>query len=107
MLARISRDELSDLLSGYGYTPHFVEGDEPAAMHERMAATLDRVVETIQHIQTQARTGIANERPLWPMIVLRSPKGWTGPKEVDGRKQKDPGEAIRCQWGKCTRTPST
>ena len=105
VLARISRDELFDLLSGYGYTPHFVEGDEPAAMHERMAATLDSVVETIQHIQTQARAGIATERPLWPMIVLRSPKGWTGPKEVDGRKTEGSWRSHQVPMGEMHENP--
>jgi xylulose-5-phosphate/fructose-6-phosphate phosphoketolase len=105
VLARISRDELFDLLSGYGYTPHFVEGDEPAAMHERMAATLDRVVETIQRVQTQARAGIATERPLWPMIVLHSPKGWTGPKEVDGRKTEGSWRSHQVPMGEMHENP--
>ncbi len=84
VLARIPRGELADLLRGYGHEPHFVEGDEPAAMHQRMAATLDRVVGEIRRIQGEARRGATAERPRWPMIVLRTPKGWTGPKEVDG-----------------------
>jgi len=71
-------------LRGYGYTPSFVEGDDPAAMHQLMAETLDRVLDDIGAIQRQARGGSGTERPRWPMIVLRSPKGWTGPKEVDG-----------------------
>ena len=87
VLARIDRHELESLLIGYGYTPYFVEGDEPEAMHQLMAATLDRVLDDIAAIQIKARTGDGPvERPRWPMIVLRSPKGWTGPKEVDGRK---------------------
>ncbi|HUY34631.1 MAG TPA: phosphoketolase family protein [Pirellulales bacterium] len=86
VLARISHDELESLLKGYGYTPYFVEGDDPPAMHQLMAATLDRVVDEIQNIQTVARRDGFQKRPLWPMIVLRSPKGWTGPKEVDGLK---------------------
>jgi xylulose-5-phosphate/fructose-6-phosphate phosphoketolase len=84
VLARIPQGELADLLRGYGHEPHFVEGDDPAAMHQRMAATLDRVVVEIRRIQGEARRGVAAERPRWPMIVLRTPKGWTGPKEVDG-----------------------
>jgi len=84
VLARMSHDELRDLMQGYGYEPHFVEGDDPAAMHQFMAATLDRVVERIREIQHDARTNGFHERPPWPMIVLRSPKGWTGPKVVDG-----------------------
>jgi xylulose-5-phosphate/fructose-6-phosphate phosphoketolase len=86
VLARISHEELDALLRGYGYTPYFVEGDDPAQMHQLMAATLDAVIGEIKHIQHDARTTGSAERPLWPMIVLRSPKGWTGPKEVDGLK---------------------
>ncbi|HHM05340.1 MAG TPA: phosphoketolase family protein [Gammaproteobacteria bacterium] len=86
ILARISHEELESLLVGYGYRPYFVEGAEPEAMHRRMADTLDRVVADIQAIQRQARSGGPVQRPRWPMIVLRSPKGWTGPKEVDGKK---------------------
>jgi xylulose-5-phosphate/fructose-6-phosphate phosphoketolase len=84
--ARIPREELELLLRGYGWKPYFVEGDDPAAMHQEMAATLDRCVEEIQRIQRQARATGQFERPQWPMVVLRSPKGWTGPKEVDGHK---------------------
>ncbi|MFA5938519.1 MAG: phosphoketolase family protein [Sinimarinibacterium sp.] len=86
VLARIPHDELESLFRGYGYTPHFVEGDDPARMHQQMAATLDRVIADIRAIQDRARRHGATERPRWPMIVLRSPKGWTGPKEVDGHK---------------------
>ncbi|MEW5792418.1 MAG: phosphoketolase family protein [Pseudomonadota bacterium] len=85
VLARISREELEDLFIGYGYRPYFVEGDEPAPMHQQMAATLDRVIEEIRAIQHRARHGGPLERPRWPMIILRTPKGWTGPKEVDGK----------------------
>jgi len=86
ILARISREELQQLLRGYGWTPYFVEGHEPMPMHQAMAATLDTVVEQIRKIQADARgsPGTA-ERPRWPMIVLASPKGWTGPKVVDGK----------------------
>jgi xylulose-5-phosphate/fructose-6-phosphate phosphoketolase len=86
LLARISHDELESLLKGYGWTPHFVEGDEPAAMHQQMAATLEDCVLEIRRIQQEARVSGTPARPRWPMIVLRSPKGWTGPKEVDGHK---------------------
>ncbi len=86
VLARISHGELEALLRGYGYTPYFVEGEDPAPMHQLMARTLDTVVREIKAIQTAARSQGFKERPLWPMIVLRSPKGWTGPKEVDGLK---------------------
>jgi xylulose-5-phosphate/fructose-6-phosphate phosphoketolase len=84
VLARISHAELEHLFQGYGYEPVFVEGDEPSAMHQLMAATLDRVLDRVRDIQHSARHGGASERPRWPMIVLRSPKGWTGPKTVDG-----------------------
>ena len=84
LLARIPRDELEMLFRGYGYEPHFVEGDEPEAMHQRMAATLDKVVAEIQRIQHDARQNGFTRRPRWPMIILRSPKGWTGPDVVDG-----------------------
>ena len=88
VLARISKDELTDLMKGYGYTPYYVEGDEPEAMHRLMAETLDRVVGEIREIQAKARSGgfTPADRPRWPMIVLRSPKGWTGPKVVDGKQ---------------------
>jgi xylulose-5-phosphate/fructose-6-phosphate phosphoketolase len=85
VLARIPGDELRDLMRGYGYEPYFVEGGEPEAMHRLMADTLDRVFDEIAHIQARAREGGEAERPRWPMIVLRTPKGWTGPKEVDGK----------------------
>jgi xylulose-5-phosphate/fructose-6-phosphate phosphoketolase len=84
VLARIERAELGQLLRGYGWDPQFVEGDEPEAMHQAMAASLDRVITGIQGIQQRAREGGASSRPAWPMIVLVSPKGWTGPKEVNG-----------------------
>jgi xylulose-5-phosphate/fructose-6-phosphate phosphoketolase len=86
IFARISRKELEQLFLGYGWTPYFVEGDEPGLMHEAMAATLDTVVEQIKEIQQGARSrkGSTLKRPRWPMIVLKSPKGWTGPKTVDG-----------------------
>jgi xylulose-5-phosphate/fructose-6-phosphate phosphoketolase len=84
VLARIGREELEQLLRGYGYHPHFVEGDDPEKMHPLMAATLDKVVAEIKKIQHDARgKGIAR-RPQWPMIVFTTPKGWTGPKVVDG-----------------------
>ncbi|MEA2158475.1 MAG: xylulose-5-phosphate/fructose-6-phosphate phosphoketolase [Solirubrobacteraceae bacterium] len=84
ILARIPARELRALLEGYGYAPRFVEGSDPKAMHALMASTLDEVAAEIASIQRAARNGSATERPRWPMIVLRTPKGWTGPKEVDG-----------------------
>ncbi len=86
ILARISREELASLFAGYGHKPYFVEGDEPEAMHTLMAATVDAVIAEIRDIQRKAHEGSLVDRPLWPMIVLSSPKGWTGPKEVDGKK---------------------
>jgi xylulose-5-phosphate/fructose-6-phosphate phosphoketolase len=86
ILARISHDELESLFVGYGYTPYFVEGSEPAAMHQKMTATLERVIADIRTQQKKARASKEAFRPRWPMIVLRSPKGWTGPKEIKGHK---------------------
>jgi xylulose-5-phosphate/fructose-6-phosphate phosphoketolase len=85
VLARIPRGELEQLLSGYGWNPLFVEGHEPMPMHESMASALDRAIDEIKRIQAEARTQGNLERPRWPMIVLASPKGWTGPKIVDGK----------------------
>jgi xylulose-5-phosphate/fructose-6-phosphate phosphoketolase len=85
VLARIPRNEVDAHFRGYGYTPHFVEGDDPMEMHELMAAALDAAVAEIQNIQKDARADGFKTRPSWPMIILRSPKGWTGPKEVDGK----------------------
>ena len=86
LLSRISHDELEQLLRGYGWTPHFVEGHDPSLMHQQMAATLEDCVLDIRRIQEGARASGKAVRPRWPMLVLRSPKGWTGPREVDGRK---------------------
>jgi xylulose-5-phosphate/fructose-6-phosphate phosphoketolase len=84
ILARISHEELEKFLAGCGWEPHFVEGDDPLTMHRQMAETLDSVVKKIKAIQQDARQNNNLNRPIWPMIVFRSPKGWTGPKEVDG-----------------------
>jgi xylulose-5-phosphate/fructose-6-phosphate phosphoketolase len=86
VLARIPRGELEKLLEGYGYRPYFVEGDDPAIMHQLMASTVDTVIDEIREIQRNARQNDDASRPLWPMIVLGSPKGWTGPRAVDGKK---------------------
>ena len=86
ILARISQEELESLFVGYGYTPYFVEGSEPTEMHQKMAGTLEEAIDNIRAIQRKARSGGSVERPRWPMIVLRTPKGWTGPKEVKGHK---------------------
>jgi len=85
VLARIPRDELEALFHGYGYTPHFVEGDDPLKMHQVMAATLDTVIADIHRIQNDARAKGFKTCPRWPLIILRSPKGWSGPKVIDGK----------------------
>ncbi len=86
ILARISHAELEALFRGYGYTPYFVEGSDPATMHQAMAATLDTAIREIRSAQRRARESGTAERPRWPMIVLRAPKGWTGPAEIKGKK---------------------
>jgi xylulose-5-phosphate/fructose-6-phosphate phosphoketolase len=84
ILSRLTRPELENLFAGYGYRPYFVEGDDPPTMHQLMASTLDEVFDSVHEIQSDARANGFQERAMWPMIVLRTPKGWTGPKEVDG-----------------------
>jgi len=86
VLARISDDELDSLFRGYGYNPYLVEGDDPKKVHQQMAATLDTIIDEIKQIQQQARSKGLKKRPLWPMIILRTPKGWTGPNKVDGKQ---------------------
>jgi xylulose-5-phosphate/fructose-6-phosphate phosphoketolase len=102
VLARIPRDELAALMRGYGHEPYFVEGDDPETMHQAMAATLDAVFDDIAAIQDAARNGGDSRRPRWPMIVLRTPKGWTGPESIDGhpveghwRSHQVPFKAVR------------
>ena len=85
-LARIPQDELRKLFEGYGYRPYFVEGHEPQQMHKLMASALDQTVRDIQAIRAEARTGKTVRRPAWPMIILRTPKGWTCPPSIDGKK---------------------
>lgn len=85
ILARIPHDELYALFYGYGYAPYFVEGDDPASMHQLMAASMDAALAEIKRIQQEARVNGVSARPRWPMIILRSPKGWTGPQQVDGQ----------------------
>ena len=86
VLARIPQEELAALMEGYGHTPYFVEGEDPADVHQQLAATMDAVIEEITRIQKAAREDGATERPRWPMIVFRTPKGWTGPKTIDGKQ---------------------
>ena len=107
VLARIPRAELESLLTGYGYKPHFVEGDEPALMHQQMSATLDAVFGEIRAIQHAARAGGGvTERPRWPMIVLVTPKGWTGPKEVDGQKTEGSWRSHQVPFGELAQKPA-
>lgn len=89
VLARISREELEGLFMGYGYQPSIVEGSDPEIMHQQMASALDAIIEQIRAIQHDARSNDRIQRPRWPMLILRTPKGWTGPKEVDGKKTED------------------
>jgi xylulose-5-phosphate/fructose-6-phosphate phosphoketolase len=89
VLARIPREELDQLLRGYGYEPHYVEGQDPSRMHQQMAAAMDAVVGKIKAIQKRARSKGFRGRPRWPMVVLRSPKGWTCPKTIDGKLCED------------------
>ena len=89
VLARVSHEELDQLFRGYGYTPYFVEGHDPAVMHEKMASTLDAVFAEIRCIKDDAAANGFTGRPRWPMIVLRSPKGWTCPPEIDGKRTED------------------
>jgi len=89
ILARMSHEEIRSLFIGYGYEPFFVEGSDPENMHLLMAETLDTILAKIHDIQNRSRTGQLNTRPPWPMIIFKTPKGWTGPKEVDGKKTED------------------
>ena len=106
VLARISHEELDHLFRGYGYTPYFVEGNEPEKMHQLMATTLDTVLGEIQRIKADARRNGFNGRPRWPMIVLRSPKGWTCPKEIDGKRTEDYWRAHQVPMGEMHKKPA-
>jgi len=106
VLARIPREELESLLTGYGYKVYFVEGSEPEAMHRQMASTLDAVIADIQTIRRDARAQTNNPRPRWPMIVLQSPKGWTGPKEVDGKKTEGYWRSHQVPFGEVATNPA-
>ncbi len=89
ILARISPEELNKIFEGYGWTPYFVEGDDPTIMHPKMASTLEHCIQEIRSIQKHARSTNIAERPRWPMVILKTPKGWTGVKELDGHKLED------------------
>jgi xylulose-5-phosphate/fructose-6-phosphate phosphoketolase len=104
-LSRISHEELEGLFRGYGYTPYFVEGHEPGKMHQLMAATLDAVYEEIKRVRSEAKQdGVV--RPRWPMIIMRSPKGWTCPKEIDGKRTEDYWRAHQVPMGELHQNPS-
>src|SRR5579875_2858874 len=106
VLARIPHAELEALLRGYGYQPYFVEGHEPKKMHEAMAATLDTVIAEIQRIKADARRDGFTGRPRWPMIVLRTPKGWTCPKEIDGKRTEDYWRSHQVPMGEMHENPA-
>jgi xylulose-5-phosphate/fructose-6-phosphate phosphoketolase len=105
VLGRMSDEELQQLFTGYGYKVHFLEGDEPLDMHQRMAATLEAVVGEIQVIQKAARSQGAAARPVWPLIILRTPKGWTGPKMVDGKPVEGTWRAHQVPLSEITSNP--
>ena len=107
LLARISHEEVEQLFRGYGYTPYFVEGDEPEKMHQLMATTLDRIIAEIKQIQTESRKADVGKakRPRWPMIVLRTPKGWTCPQEIDGKRTEGYWRAHQVPMGEMHETP--
>ncbi len=105
VLARISKRELEELFRGYGYKPYFVEGSDPEKMHQLMAATMDEVVQEIHRIQKKARAGGFKERPIWPMIIMKTPKGWTGPKEVDGKPTEGSWRSHQVPFGELAEKP--
>lgn len=105
LLSRLSHEEIESLFVGYGYKPYFVEGSEPADVHQQMAATLDIVISEIQSIQREARVHGFSQRPQWPMIVMRTPKGWTGPKEVDGKKTEGFWRSHQVPFGNLSHQP--
>ena len=105
VLARIPPEELASLFDGYGYATHFVEGDDPATMHLKMATTMDTVVTEIRSIQREARVAGNTARPRWPMVILRTPKGWTGPKTVDGKQTEGSWRSHQVPFGDMAGTP--
>ncbi|PHJ67004.1 phosphoketolase [Nostoc linckia z18] len=105
VLSRISHEELESLFVGYGYKPYFVEGHDPADVHQQMAATLDTIIPEIQSIQREARVHGFTERPQWPLIIMRTPKGWTGPQEVDGKKTEDYWRSHQVPFGNISKQP--
>jgi xylulose-5-phosphate/fructose-6-phosphate phosphoketolase len=106
VLARISHEELDHLFRGYGYTPYFVEGEDPATMHEKMASTMEAVFGEIRRIKADAAKG-SRERPRWPMIIMRTPKGWTCPRRSMARGRRIIGARIKSRWARCSRIRNT
>jgi xylulose-5-phosphate/fructose-6-phosphate phosphoketolase len=106
VLSRISHEELDQLFRGYGYIPYFVEGHEPAVMHQLMAETLDAMITDLHRIKADARRGGGRARPRWPMMVLRTPKGWTCPKEIDGKRTEDSWRAHQVPMGEMHENPA-
>jgi xylulose-5-phosphate/fructose-6-phosphate phosphoketolase len=106
VLARISHDELEKLFIGYGYHPYFVEGDDPLVMHQLMASALDAAFDEIRSIQSDSRGSGSSSRPPWPMIILRTPKGWTGPKEVDGQPTENSWRSHQVPFADLATKPS-
>ena len=105
VLARIPHAELEDLMRGYGYQPYTVEGDDPLAMHQKAAAIFDKIFDRIAAIQKAAREEGSTERPVWPMLILRTPKGWTGPKEVDGKPVENTWRAHQVPFSELREKP--
>ncbi|WP_112134268.1 phosphoketolase family protein [Glycomyces dulcitolivorans] len=106
VLDRIPREDLLSMMRGYGYEPHLVEGDDPDTVHQELAGVLDSALEAIKEIQRRARTGESAERPRWPMIVLRTPKGWTGPAELDGKPVEGTWRAHQVPLGAVREDPA-
>ncbi|MGZ8830886.1 MAG: phosphoketolase family protein [Thermoanaerobaculia bacterium] len=106
VLARISREEIESLFVGYGYKPYFVEGDDPPVMHQLMASALDAAFDDIRAIQKNARENGFTARPMWPVIILRTPKGWTGPKEVDGQQTEGSWRSHQVPFAELAKKPA-
>jgi len=106
VLARIPREELEQLFLGYGYTPYFVEGSDPEVVHQHMAATVDAAIENIRALQATARHEDLAERPRWPMIILRTPKGWTCPRVIDGKRTEDSWRSHQVPMGEMHSNPT-
>jgi xylulose-5-phosphate/fructose-6-phosphate phosphoketolase len=105
VLARIPHEELEELMRGYGYEPFTLEGDDPLTMHQKAAAVFDTIFDRISAIQTAARSGAATERPRWPMLIMRTPKGWTGPKVVDGKPVENTWRAHQVPFSELREKP--